>query len=401
MRETLTPSSTAAAEATPNAVGRPPRQRQKVAKLLRDRIWSDDWKPGERLAPRRQLIRELGVSTTSLQAAMDQLHREGFIQNRAGRGTFVTERPPHLYQHALILPAGGHRFYKMLEAEAVARSEADHRYRFKVYRIDPREDGRGEQFRALRSDIRHRLVAGLIISVHPSPGQRLILRLAESSNLPVTLHGSRQDSSTLPIVRGDMQDVCRQGIAHLRERGRTRIALLCEEGWYERFGDFYDSEFAASGLPVDPLRVQHVDSAQPRSTRQLVRLLFRGHPGDRPDGLIVTDARITGTITAALAESGLAIGRDLDAVLVANFPLEADAGSEPGFACLGYDVRCFFAAFLDQLDAQSENSADTTRSPGQVVLIPPRFARPEDWPATGSDPTPPDCPGVVVQHDSL
>jgi GntR family transcriptional regulator/MocR family aminotransferase len=48
-------------------------------------------RPGERLPPTRVLATSLGVSRNTVAAAYDRLAAEGFVEGRAGDGTFVTE----------------------------------------------------------------------------------------------------------------------------------------------------------------------------------------------------------------------------------------------------------------------------------------------------------------------
>ncbi len=366
------PAATAAVPGK-RTLGRPPRQRRQIAASLRDRIHSAAWKPGQRLTPRRELVKELGVSTTALQAAIDQLHAEGFVDKVPGRGTFVAERPPHLFQHALVLPETDGHFYQLLEREARARHEADHHHRFKVYRL-PNDRGvtHAEAYAQLASDLDHRVVAGLIISIHPGPAQRAAMHLAERSGLPVTLHGSREDSSGLPIVRADMRAFTDAAIDHLRSRGRSRLALLCADAWYDRHGRHYEAAMLAAGLPLDPIRLQHFNGYHPRAVRNLVQLLFAAPDDRRPDGLIVMDHDLATAVAATLEDLDLCPGDAFDGVTHVNFPLER--GSRPAepcnFARLGFDASAFFDAFLDQLRTQGDDPANPT---DQITLIPPRF----------------------------
>ncbi|MBV9358717.1 MAG: GntR family transcriptional regulator [Chloroflexi bacterium] len=61
---------------------------QTIYQLLRDRIGSHDYTPGERVRLDR-LARELGVSRTPVREALNQLAAEGLIEIRPRRGTFV------------------------------------------------------------------------------------------------------------------------------------------------------------------------------------------------------------------------------------------------------------------------------------------------------------------------
>ncbi len=58
---------------------------------LRRALDEQEFEPGGRLPPERELATHLGVGRSSLRTALDQLVREGRIWRHVGQGTFVTE----------------------------------------------------------------------------------------------------------------------------------------------------------------------------------------------------------------------------------------------------------------------------------------------------------------------
>ena len=62
---------------------------------LRERILAD-YKPGMRLPPEAEFFKQLGVSSTTVVRALNDLVREGVIHRRRGSGTYVADRqnPP-------------------------------------------------------------------------------------------------------------------------------------------------------------------------------------------------------------------------------------------------------------------------------------------------------------------
>ena len=368
------------------ALGRPPRQRGMIASTLRERIASNHWRPGERLTPRRELIRELNVSMTALQGAIEQLHREGFIEKYAGRGTFVAARPPHSHQFALIVPEADNYFYRLLADEAEARHRADHHLRFRLYRMPLMPDVREHpQFAKLTGDIRRRLVGGLIMSIEPSPTLTRLLDLARETQMPTVVLGDALVSGGFPAVHGDYRSFFDQAIDHLRGRGRRRIAVLCHAAWYDLHGRHFEAALDAAGLPFSPLRVQNVLLPHPRAVRNVVQLMFTAPPKVRPDGLILLDYRSLGTVQEALENIGFRVGEGMDGVVSVNFPFDRDTILRPGFACLGFDGGELFDAMLAQVvpdapvtpDAPDPGPAD--QAAAREVLVPPRFATPRDF----------------------
>ncbi|WP_330304363.1 MULTISPECIES: GntR family transcriptional regulator [unclassified Streptomyces] len=60
-----------------------------VADALRARILAGEWEIGERLPSRAQLAEEYGVGRNVTQRAMERLIVKGFLEGRAGSGTYV------------------------------------------------------------------------------------------------------------------------------------------------------------------------------------------------------------------------------------------------------------------------------------------------------------------------
>src|SRR6185295_4558565 len=79
-------------------------KRSNVLDLLRHEIVGKQLAPGTRLPPRRQWEGRLGVSGITVQWALERLAQDGLIEARGRHGTFVTDRPPHLYRYALVFP---------------------------------------------------------------------------------------------------------------------------------------------------------------------------------------------------------------------------------------------------------------------------------------------------------
>jgi GntR family transcriptional regulator len=64
-----------------------------IATLIRRRIRTGSWRPGERLPSLDALAKELGVALVTLRQAVGVLEDEGFLWRKQGKGTFVTDDP--------------------------------------------------------------------------------------------------------------------------------------------------------------------------------------------------------------------------------------------------------------------------------------------------------------------
>lgn len=72
-----------------------------LAELIRERIASGEFQPGDRLASARLISEEAGISRMTVRQALDYLERQGHIVVRRGAGTFVAT--PKLTYHAVNL----------------------------------------------------------------------------------------------------------------------------------------------------------------------------------------------------------------------------------------------------------------------------------------------------------
>jgi GntR family transcriptional regulator len=65
-----------------------------VASVMRQRIDSQQWLPGQKISTLVELEREFQVARVTVRQAVDILSEEGLLQCHQGRGTFVSEKPP-------------------------------------------------------------------------------------------------------------------------------------------------------------------------------------------------------------------------------------------------------------------------------------------------------------------
>jgi GntR family transcriptional regulator len=65
-----------------------------VASVMRQRIDSKQWLPGQKISTLVELEREFQVARVTVRQAVDILCEEGLLQCHQGRGTFVADKPP-------------------------------------------------------------------------------------------------------------------------------------------------------------------------------------------------------------------------------------------------------------------------------------------------------------------
>jgi GntR family transcriptional repressor for pyruvate dehydrogenase complex len=89
-----------------------------VVSHVRNLIMRGEVRPGQRLPPERELVRQTGVSRTSVRAGLQSLAAKGVLVTRHGAGTFVANGPPVLDSEPLGFLAALHGFSRREMFEA-------------------------------------------------------------------------------------------------------------------------------------------------------------------------------------------------------------------------------------------------------------------------------------------
>jgi GntR family transcriptional regulator len=73
-----------------------------VASVMRRRIETNQWLPGQKISTLVELEREFEVARVTIRQAIDVLRQEGLLHSQQGRGTFVAEKsiPRHWFKLA-------------------------------------------------------------------------------------------------------------------------------------------------------------------------------------------------------------------------------------------------------------------------------------------------------------
>jgi GntR family transcriptional repressor for pyruvate dehydrogenase complex len=97
-------------------------QRTNVVDEIVDQLMAyvSELKPGDRIPAERQLIRQLGVSRSSMREALRVLASRGLIEVREGLGTFVAKNHDPFISHALLVSSliGGQTARELHEVRA-------------------------------------------------------------------------------------------------------------------------------------------------------------------------------------------------------------------------------------------------------------------------------------------
>jgi len=333
----------------PSAERRTDVREQVVAGLRRD-IVRGRLSPGQRIPPQIELARQFGVSGVTVQHAIGRLARDGFLCTRPRQGTYVAEKPPHLFHYGITFythpsdRATWLQFWVALSHEAVHIQQTTRSDLSLFYGIDG-GPGTGDNDELLRLVKGHQL-AGLIFTSNPW----LLVKtpLVQEPDIPRVAIGVTKaefPGVTAVNVTG-FEERCLQEMC---ARGRRRVGLILTD--HQQKSDHRWVELARGiGIEMRPEWVQTVPLFQPALARNVAQLLMSPHYSQRPDGLIIADDNLVPAATAGLAAAGLHVPDDADVIAHTNFPWPTP--SAVAALRIGFDSRAILEACIRVIDAK-------------------------------------------------
>ncbi len=287
-----------------------------ILKELRLQIVSGKLPPGTRLPTRIELQKKFGASNQTIQVAMNNLIRDGFVQTNRSGGTVVAENPPHMYNYGLVsaMPFSESRFLSTIQQSANKLAE-EGEYTFTSYCY---EGGhiQAEGYSRLISDVESHRVAGLIFIRQPDYLENTPVLL--QPRLPRVANCLLEKHKGIPSILFNHRLFLEKAVEHLVKIGRKRIALV--GSYLNREEMEKDIEYLVRHKVSRPLLTQNCTPWHPWSAHQAALLLMGLPEKDRPDALIVRDDHLVEAATEGLAKSDVRIPDDVTVVTLCNFP---------------------------------------------------------------------------------
>ena len=341
-------------------------KRDRLITALRRAIVSGRYAPGEQLPTRVELARLHKVSVMTAQWVSEELAREGFIRSDATRGTFVTERPPHLHRYGLVLPEREdgtvdpitHQFCHALYLETM-RLHRERGVDVAVYQ-NVTANADTPDARRLRADVDAGRVAGLIVGVSWLLEPSGILEACRERGIPVAGAGNREmaDHGFVSVCH-DNEALMTRALKDFAGRGRKRVAILSNHepaGLLAEFGP----RIEALGMETRLAWLPAARVGDTLATRSLAYLLTQLR--ERPDALLIPDDSFVEAATAGLKEGGIRVPDELDVLAHANFPYITPSALP--IRRIGFDMREFAKFCIGAIDARRRGE-DT---PGTIPL---------------------------------
>ncbi len=352
------------------------RVSQELADLLRDRIVSGGIRPGSFMPSVRDLMREHGSASLTVQRALRTLQDEGLVASAPRQGYRVlagANDPARGCPVTLLLSSweeGGldGNYLKGLAEELHCAAE---RRGWKISGKMAPLDGYGGIFRRIQADRSWSLILDL-------PVNGLMQRACESGMPVVVIDNCDRVTKFDAVVQDDFGGG-EQAADYLADRGHRRIGWLGPlEGAWHRRERRAGALLALQGAGLEIARAEEVDP-QADDVYGAARKLLSGWK--RPTGVLALWRRAGIALREVALEMGLTIGRDLDIV---TWGTEEDFAAESGRARNGsgglpavlWSMRSMAETAMVRLAAQRE----TPDLPAVRTSIPTRLAIPDEAP---------------------
>ena len=338
-----------------------------LADRMRRSIVSGKYPPGARLPARVELQQSFDTTPVTLQRALDLLRAEGFIRTEPNAGTFVTDRPPHLWRYGLLFenspppgnPSGWSRFYTALEMVARKVNEIGPRQIEIYYNVDGHADSEG--YKRLLEDMASQRLAGLMFAFHPH--DIMATDVIEASHYPRVMAGGHV--GLMPMVGFEWGEPVMTALQWIASQGRKKISIITLPQIQQ---SFLHEEIEKAGLFHRPYWMQAASPSFRGWVRHAVHGILHSHPEDVPDAMLVTDDHLVEAVTDALIHFGVRVPQDMLVVGHWNFPLKFRR--DLPVQLIGQDHVELLRRWVMTIDAMRSGQ----RVPATQTVIPPTLA---------------------------
>jgi len=331
-----------------NRSSKPSRARaHELTAILRKRILGGTWELGTKIPTKLELCQELGASDGTIQKILDHLTAYGFLRSRGCLGTFVVERPPHLFRIGLVTATrrGSSIWLDALStmAEQFAREEQRWLHVYSDCHLD-----RGKPSRALQEledDIDHARLAGLILVCGPDALRST--PALQRPGLARVILGDPFPAYRFPAIVS--QPTHPRAMRYFQEQGRRRLGIITTFHYRNQIDPTLQCA-RAHGLQTAHAWVHFLDERVPYPARTVTELLMSLPAEKRPDALYINDDHLVSEAVGGVADAGVQVPQEITLVAHANFP--AIQPTPILVTYLGYDTETALHTALRCLDLQ-------------------------------------------------
>jgi DNA-binding LacI/PurR family transcriptional regulator len=299
----------------------PAAKHRQVFEVMRSRIESGNYQPGDRIPPEAFLIQEFGVSRPTIARALKDLERGGLINRRRGAGTYVNHSHTGAKQFGLLIPGLGDTevFEPICGAMATVAGQFGHSLLWGAANLrhegDSHVDKAAVAWKLCQQFIRNRVsgvfFAPLEMIADQAAVNRRIADAFTTAGIPVVLldrdYVGYPGRSKHDLVGVNNRRVGHRITSHLFDVGCQRLLFLYRPGSansvHARVAGFTEA-FLTRRVPFD---LQMVHECNPRD-KAYIRKMLRKH---RPDGIVCGNDVTAGHLMHTLEELEIDVPGDL------------------------------------------------------------------------------------------
>ena len=302
-----------------------------IERALRQQIQSGELAPYQRLPSTDELVRQLGVGRDAVHRAMVALAKDGWIERKPMRGTFVKPRTLPSYVGVIFNPplSSEAAHFQRAVFQAVSREFSnlkDCAWQCRAYDGFRQLNANQElekipAYQNLTRDMKNYPFAGFIQILGRMTGQKLA---AVTKNLPIARFGPPLDPTT--DVTLDYEGFGRSSVEYLAGKGMRRIAYFrvvedkTSDG-LDRQG--IDSAAEQLKIPKVEIHQMHISARetclQESAYNNMLALMKKWDRIEKwPEGMIVSDDIAMYGVAMALAHKGVEAPKKLTVLTMAN-----------------------------------------------------------------------------------
>lgn len=342
-------------------------KKDQIARLLRERILDGGYPPGTQIPIQLDLVQDFGMSSVTVQRAVNVLRKQGFVTAKRRVGTFVATPPPYRNKYGLVFPKDPKHvrvWSNFWEALRVAANKINAIGEKSVECFFGWEEfEKSADFLRLKAVARDHLVSGLIFS--STPHSLLGTPLMDDPRMPRATMGTFARSFRCPAVSGG----CFMDLAvdYLLEQNARKIAMFATEEDFLNRWLHQQTEYTGKGVVTRSQWCFAIAADHTKTAEACTRLLMDLPKETRPEAIIVSDDHLTASVEQGILTTDDPSARETKVVALCNFP-DRFAYRMP-IARLGYDVPQMLQTAIDLIDAQNRGEKVPLEN-----LIKPSFA---------------------------
>ena len=340
-----------------------PNKRHELKQLLKERIESGFYRPGERLPSGHELAVELNSSYVTVVKALKLLADEGYVNCRQGVGNFVSRQS--------AADTGNRRLVNLICPDPVNSQYREEMAHFVVVGSEVFQDAGWEvrpcpiegDFSNARQAISDPEAYSVITGFRPY-WKNFAVSIEHVRNR-VVLIGERSEHDGIACITADETQSIRVAMDHLHAQGCGRIALICANMHSQLEMQrviIWRSLSLEYGLDFDWCRNFCLDLRLPdmapveEYVNQLVHELDAAGSLARIDGIIIPDDYVAALVIGALQDRGLRVPEDVGVVSIGNTPLARTF--RPQITSIDVDQRQHFVTAVEILEQRIRGHRD-------------------------------------------